>query len=122
VSPPIHQEVAFERCDGDFFSGELGRTEDLRVVVTRHALNRALERFHGLERGAMADEVASALAAGRARRRRPRWLRSSRIPVRSDTRFVWPPGRGRCYVVRLAGDLAVVITVLPRDRAALEAA
>jgi hypothetical protein len=119
---PNHQEVAFERRDGGSFSGALPGNREPRIVVTAHAYDRASCRFPDLEPAAIEGEVAGAFAEGRVRRPRPRWLGLSRTRVRTDTRYVWPPGCHRAYVVRLVGGLVVVVTVLARQRAALEAA
>jgi hypothetical protein len=113
VSPPNHQEVALERRDGRFFSRALSDDLEPRVVVTRHASERASHRFPDLRRPAIANEVVDALAEGRMRRTRPRWLGSSRRHSYPDTRYVWPPGRRRAYVVRFAEEgVVVVVTVL----------
>ena len=93
-----------------------------KVVVTKHAVRRAIAR-HRLGDSAraqheIAHEVHEALAAGRLSNHKPRWWSllhgETRRQLAPGEFFVWDDTQQRAWVVTRSDDAYVVITSLSR--------
>ena len=75
---------------------------DRSVIVTRHALDRAVERFgNGASNGSIVDDVLAAVRAGRVSCRVPRLIagHGPRRKAKFGARFVWTEDEHRLYVI-----------------------
>lgn len=113
-------------CPGFDQGPPVETTKQLRpVLVTAHALERALIRRHyagddvtkrELEQGMIA-EVRAAFAAGRASTVLPRWARRFKERLRNGTegqRYVWNADETLVWVVKREPREDVIVTSLQR--------
>ena len=107
-------------------------TQALRILVTRHALDRARQRV-GLGERQIILHVTGAIEHGRKAVREPAWAkdpaygrrnRADRTKgggaKRGELRWVWDDAESVAYLVRFYRDHVTVITAVPRH--AVEAA
>lgn len=96
-------------------------SSETRVRVTRHALDRARERYHDLAflslaglRSRIVLEVACAARAGRSAKTVPRCAADRTRPkAHLGRRFVWTEDGGHVYAVKQRGDGTIyVVTAL----------
>ena len=72
------------------------------MIVTRHALDRAVERFgDSASNGSIVDDVLAAVRAGRVSCRVPRLIagHGPRRKAKYGARFVWTEDEHRLYVI-----------------------
>lgn len=86
-----------------------------RVIVTSHCLDAMAERCcEQWTVSSIKTCVAAALDDGRCSTRKPDWIWGPAPRSRRPALYVWPPDRGRCFVIedRPDGRPLVVLTVL----------
>jgi hypothetical protein len=85
----------------------------VNVIVTRHARERARERFPGFKAARIADEVHAALVAGRVSATKPPGM----IPGRGDFPYglyAWTEDGDRIYGIRYGENCFAVHTTMRR--------